>query len=150
MGVVLGSAVVPIALAISWRKANKWGSIAGAVIGFCCGLIAWLVTTSTKNGGIINVTVCFSSASIFSLRLRIFQTTGGDNEMLAGNLASIGVGGIVTCVFSYFVRSFRPDISELTSHVWMLVVAGGFQFRHHPSHQRSSRASIPLAFTQRW
>ena len=28
----------------------------------------------------------------------------GDLEMLAGNLASIGVGGIVTCVSSYFVR----------------------------------------------
>ena len=58
MGVVLGSAVVPIALAISWRKANKWGSIAASIIGFFFGLIAWLVTTSAKNGGVINVTVC--------------------------------------------------------------------------------------------
>ena len=57
MGVVLGSAVVPIALAISWHKANKWGSISGAIAGFCAGLIAWLVTTSTRNGGVINVTV---------------------------------------------------------------------------------------------
>ncbi|TCD67621.1 hypothetical protein EIP91_012186 [Steccherinum ochraceum] len=98
MGVVLGSAVVPIALAISWRKANKWGSIAGAVIGFCFGLIAWLVTTSTKNGGVINVTV---------------GTTGGDDEMLAGNLASIGVGGIVTCVVSYFwPEEFNFDITR--------------------------------------
>lgn len=30
----------------------------------------------------------------------------GDYEMLAGNLASIGVGGIVTCVTSFIVRSF--------------------------------------------
>ncbi|KAH8103317.1 urea transporter [Cristinia sonorae] len=96
MGVVLGSAVVPIALAISWRKANKWGSILGAIIGFCTGLVAWLVTTATKNGGVINVT-----------------TTGGDNEMLAGNLASIGVGGIVTCVVSYFwPENFNFDITR--------------------------------------
>ncbi|THH30964.1 hypothetical protein EUX98_g3211 [Antrodiella citrinella] len=96
MGVVLGSAVVPIALAISWRKANKWGSITGAVTGFCMGLIAWLVTTSTVNGGVINVT-----------------TTGGDNEMLAGNLASIGVGGIITCVVSYFwPEDFNFDITR--------------------------------------
>ncbi|KAI0028046.1 urea transporter [Vararia minispora EC-137] len=83
MGVVLGSAVVPIALAITWSKANKWGCIVGAVAGFFAGLIAWLVTTSTLNGGVINVT-----------------TTGGDFEMLAGNLASIGVGGIIAVVWS--------------------------------------------------
>ena len=57
MGVILGSAVVPIALAITWNKANKWGCIGGAVAGFIAGIIAWLVTTSTLNDGVINVTV---------------------------------------------------------------------------------------------
>ncbi|KAJ3487957.1 hypothetical protein NLI96_g3182 [Meripilus lineatus] len=56
MGVVLGSAVVPIALCVSWKKANKWGCIAGAVSGFCAGIIAWLVTTATLNDSTINVT----------------------------------------------------------------------------------------------
>jgi len=83
MGVVLGSAVVPIALCVVWSKANKWGCISGAVSGFFAGIIAWLVTTSTLNGGVINVT-----------------TSGGDFEMLAGNLASIGVGGIVSVAYS--------------------------------------------------
>ncbi|KAM5537057.1 hypothetical protein V8D89_009203 [Ganoderma adspersum] len=83
MGVVLGSAVVPIAMCVTWSKANKWGCIGGAVAGFCTGVIAWLVTTSALNGGELTVT-----------------TTGGDLEMLAGNLASIGVGGIVTVVVS--------------------------------------------------
>ncbi|KAI9441380.1 urea transporter [Lactarius indigo] len=83
MGVILGSAVVPIALCITWSRANKWGCIGGAVSGFFSGLIAWLVTTSALNGGIINVT-----------------TSGGDYEMLAGNLASIGVGGIVAVAAS--------------------------------------------------
>ena len=57
MGVVLGSAVVPIALCVSWKKANKWGCIAGAVSGFCAGIIAWLVTTSSLNNSVISVTV---------------------------------------------------------------------------------------------
>ncbi|PIL27479.1 transporter [Ganoderma sinense ZZ0214-1] len=83
MGVVLGSAVVPIAMCVTWSKANKWGCIGGAIAGFCTGVIAWLVTTSALNGGELTVT-----------------TTGGDLEMLAGNLASIGVGGIVTTVVS--------------------------------------------------
>ncbi|RXW17021.1 hypothetical protein EST38_g8834 [Candolleomyces aberdarensis] len=41
MGVLLGSAVVPIALAITWRKANKWGCIGGAIAG---GIIATVVS----------------------------------------------------------------------------------------------------------
>ncbi|KAL0959225.1 hypothetical protein HGRIS_014502 [Hohenbuehelia grisea] len=84
MGVILGSAVVPIALCITWRKANKWGCIGGALAGFVAGIVAWLVTTSTLNDGVINVT-----------------TSGGDFEMLAGNLASIGVGGIIATLSSY-------------------------------------------------
>jgi SSS family transporter len=83
MGVILGSAVVPIALCVTWSKANKWGCVGGSLVGFAAGIIAWLVTTSTLNGGVINVT-----------------TSGGDYEMLAGNLASIGVGGIIACVTS--------------------------------------------------
>lgn len=57
MGVVLGSAVAPIALCVTWRKANKWGSICGAIAGFCAGIIAWLVATATLNNNQINVTV---------------------------------------------------------------------------------------------
>jgi Na+/proline symporter len=60
MGVVLGSAVVPIALCVTWSKANKWGCIAGSIAGFAAGIIAWLVTTSTLNGGVINVVVRFN------------------------------------------------------------------------------------------
>lgn len=55
MGVLLGSAVVPIALSITWKKANKWGCIAGAIVGLCVGVMAWLVTTSQLNEGVIDV-----------------------------------------------------------------------------------------------
>lgn len=57
MGVILGSAVVPIALGVTWSKANKWGCMWGSITGFFAGIIAWLVTTSTLNGGVINVVV---------------------------------------------------------------------------------------------
>ncbi len=57
MGVFLGSAVVPIALCVSWKKANKWGCIGGAIAGFVAGIITWLVTTATLNDNVINVTV---------------------------------------------------------------------------------------------
>jgi len=84
MGVILGSGVIPIALCITWSKANKWGCIGGSLIGFAAGVIAWLVTTAKLNNGVIDVT-----------------TTGGDYEMLAGNVASFLVGGVIATVVSY-------------------------------------------------
>jgi len=90
MGVILGSGVVPIALCITWSKANKWGCIAGAVLGFVAGIIAWLVTTAKLNNSVINVV-----------------TTGGDFEMLAGNVASIVIGGLIATISSFmFPESF--------------------------------------------
>ena len=42
MGVILGSAVVPIALCVTWTKANRMGCIVGSVAGFVLGIIAIL------------------------------------------------------------------------------------------------------------
>ena len=64
MGVVLGSAVVPIATCVTWSKANKWGCIGGAIAGFCAGVITWLVTTSALNGGQLTVTVGVPSLAL--------------------------------------------------------------------------------------
>ncbi|KAJ3725059.1 urea transporter [Lentinula guzmanii] len=96
MGVILGSGVVPIALCVTWSKANKWGCIIGAVLGFFAGLLAWLVTTGTLYAGVIDVT-----------------TTGENYPMLAGNLASIGVGGIIATVTSLiWPDDFNFDITR--------------------------------------
>ncbi|KAI5891086.1 Na+/solute symporter [Schizophyllum commune H4-8] len=83
MGVLLGGAVCPIAIGVTWKKANKTGCIVGALIGLVAGLGTWLGTTARLWDGVINVT-----------------TSGGDYEMLAGNLASIGVGAIVSVAWS--------------------------------------------------
>jgi len=84
----LGSAVVPVALSITWKRANGSGCIAGALGGFAAGMIAWLVATSALNHGVLNA-----------------DTTGGNYPMLAGNVASIVVGGLVAVIWSLI----RPD-----------------------------------------
>jgi Na+/proline symporter len=43
MGVFIGSAVIPVALLLLWKKANAVGAMAGAIIGCVCGVITWLV-----------------------------------------------------------------------------------------------------------
>ncbi|KAL7422163.1 hypothetical protein Q5752_002808 [Cryptotrichosporon argae] len=83
MGTLLGSAVVPIAVCITWRRANGTGAVVGAVCGFVAGVAGWLGITSALNDGVISI-----------------DTTFGDYEMLTGNLLAIGVGGIVTVAWS--------------------------------------------------
>lgn len=43
MGVVIGSAVVPVSMVLTWKKATAKGAIAGALLGQICAIIAWLV-----------------------------------------------------------------------------------------------------------
>lgn len=49
MGCIIGSAVVPIALCITWRKCNGTGACVGAVLGFCAGVAGWLGITSVTS-----------------------------------------------------------------------------------------------------
>ncbi|WVQ83382.1 hypothetical protein IAT38_005523 [Cryptococcus sp. DSM 104549] len=83
MGTIIGCAVVPIAMCITWKKCNGTGAIVGSILGFIAGVAGWLGITSSLNDGVINV-----------------ETTFGDYEMLTGNLLSIGVGGIITVAWS--------------------------------------------------
>ena len=61
MGVILGSAVVPIALCVTWSKASRTGCLIGACAGLLTGVLAWLVTTGTRNGTVdvvVSVHIC--------------------------------------------------------------------------------------------
>jgi len=96
MGTFLGSAVVPIALCITWSKASRNGCLVGAVGGLILGVMSWLVATSTLNNKVINVV-----------------TSGGNYPMLTGNLVAIAVGGIISVVWSLiWPENFDFDITR--------------------------------------
>lgn len=82
MGVLIGSAVIPISFLLLWRKANALGAILGPIIGCTCGVITWLSVASIEYG-----------------RVNL-DTTGRNAPMLAGNLVSIITGGVVHFVCS--------------------------------------------------
>ena len=82
MGLLIGGAVFPAAFAITWRGQTKAGAVSGAIVGLCAGLIAWLVTAHQYYG----------SLSV--------STTGMEYPTLAGNLAALMTGLIVTVVVS--------------------------------------------------
>lgn len=82
MGLLIGGAVFPAAFAITWAGQSRAGAIAGCISGLVAGLVAWLVTAYQYFG---EVTVA---------------STGEEYSTLAGNLAAIMTGLIVTVVVS--------------------------------------------------
>ena len=54
MGVVIGSAVIPISLCIFWGRLTGYAMITGACTGTLFGLISWLITASTFEDGLSN------------------------------------------------------------------------------------------------
>lgn len=87
MGLLIGGAVFPAAFAVTWKKQSKYGAISGAVGGLCAGLTAWLVEAKVYYG---ELTV---------------TTTGASYPTLAGNMAAVLTGLILTVVVSYI----KPD-----------------------------------------
>lgn len=81
-GVLIGSAVLPIAFMLLWRRANAIGAVLGTITGCVLGIITWLSVTKIEYG---------------SLNL---DTTGRNAPMLAGNLVSILTGGAVHAICS--------------------------------------------------
>lgn len=90
MGVLIGSAVIPIALTITWKRTNKYAATAGAIIGLVAALIAWTGVAMAQYGEV----------SLASL---------GDNySMLFGNIAGILTGGAIAGFGSLLKKtSFR-------------------------------------------
>ncbi|CAH1427505.1 unnamed protein product [Lactuca virosa] len=83
MGVFIGSAVMPLAFMLLWRKANAFGAILGTISGCLLGIITWLVVARVEYG-----------------RVNL-DTTGRNAPMLVGNLVSILTGGAVHAVCSF-------------------------------------------------
>lgn len=82
MGLIIGGAVFPVAFAITWKGQTRAGAISGSLSGLAAGLIAWLVEAKRYYGA-VNV-----------------STTGQEYPTLAGNLAALMTGLIVSVVVS--------------------------------------------------
>jgi Na+/proline symporter len=87
MGLLIGGAVFPAAFSITWKGQTRLGALCGALGGLVAGPTAWLVEAKVHYGE-VNIT-----------------TTGGSYPTLAGNMAAVMTGLILSVAISYI----KPD-----------------------------------------
>jgi urea-proton symporter len=106
MGVLIGSAVIPIALTITWKKTDKHAAVAGAIGGLVIALAAWIGTA-------VSLPAYGGQLSLASL---------GDNfSMLYGNVAGILVGGAITGIGS-LIRNRDFDWAKIKERITLVEV----------------------------
>ena len=88
MGILIGSAVIPIALTILWSKTNKVAATAGAVIGLFCSTTVWVATAASlpEYGGVIDLASLGNNYSM--LFANITAILSGGAIAIAGSLAA--------------------------------------------------------------
>jgi SSS family transporter len=77
MGIFIGSAVIPVALVLTWSKATAMGAIAGAFGGQIAGIISWVVSCKIAHDKID------------------LDSLGTNHPMLTGNLFAILTSGAI-------------------------------------------------------
>ena len=102
MGVVIGSAVIPLWNLMTWKKASGKGAVIAAWSGFVLAIIGWLVAAQIQSGSIS------------------VSTLGSNEVMLSGNLIAIFSSGIIHFLYSTFVDPQDYDFSELDRNITLV------------------------------
>lgn len=88
MGVVIGSAVAPVAFSIAWRRCSGIAAVSGAILGMILGLTSWLIMGATSQEGGLSI-----------------DNLGEPTVMLTGNLVAI-FSSLIICVV---ISLIKPD-----------------------------------------
>jgi len=96
MGILIGSAVIPIALTITWSKTSRGGAVAGALIGVILALITWTsIAAAESPTGTVDI-----------------ASLGGAFPMLFGNVVAILSSGFI-CVVVSLAQNKKYDWKDL-------------------------------------
>lgn len=99
MGILIGSAVIPIALTIIWNRTTRVGAVAGALIGVCLSLTTWTSVAASEADGVIDI-----------------ASLGGAFPMLYGNVVAILSSGLI-CIVISLAQNKKYDWKELDKHM---------------------------------
>lgn len=102
MGVVIGSAVIPLWNMMTWDKASGTGAVIAAWGGFVLAVIGWLAAAQIQGE---EITV---------------DTLGTNEVMLSGNLIAICSSGIIHYVYSKCTVTEPYDFSKLNDAITLV------------------------------
>lgn len=107
MGIIIGAAVIPIALTILWKRTNRIAATAGAVIGLMVAVTTWVTTAVSlpEFGGEISL-----------------ASLGHNYSMLFGNVAGILTGGAIA-LFGSLGRKSTFDWNDLKKRITLVEVS---------------------------
>ena len=90
MGILIGSAVVPIALTILWKRTNRVAATGGAIIGLLISTSTWVIVAASlpEYGGVVDL-----------------ASLGNNYSMLFANVAGIISGGLIAIIGSLAAKS---------------------------------------------
>ena len=99
MGILIGSAVIPIALTITWSKTTRGGAVAGALIGVMLSLLTWTSVAASEADGVVDI-----------------ASLGGAFPMLYGNVVAILSSGLI-CVVVSLAQNKKFDWATLNTQL---------------------------------
>jgi SSS family transporter len=102
MGVVIGSAVIPLWNMMTWDKASGKGAIIAAWSGLVLALTGWLIGAKIQSG----------SVSV--------STLGTNEVMLSGNLIAILSSGLIHYIYSKFIDPQNFDFATLDDNIHLV------------------------------
>ena len=104
MGILIGSAVIPIALTILWKRTNRVAATAGAIIGLMVAVTTWVSVAASlpEYGGEVTL-----------------ASLGHNFSMLFGNVAGILTGGAVA-IFGSLASKTTFDWKDLREKITLV------------------------------
>ena len=129
MGILIGSAVVPIALTILWSKTNKVAATAGAVIGLFCSTTVWVITASGAGGFV-------ESGGVIDL-----ASLGNNYAMLFANITAIISGGVIAIIGSLAAgKTF--DWNDLKTKITLVEISATQQEEDEETLKKAFKFSV--------
>ena len=102
MGIVIGSAVIPLWNMMTWSKASGKGAVIAAWSGLVLAVIGWLVGAKIQSDAVT------------------IDTLGKNEVMLSGNLIAILSSGIIHYIYSKFIDPQDFDFATLDSNIHLV------------------------------
>lgn len=102
MGIVIGSAVIPLWNLMTWDKASGTGAVIAAWSGLVLAVVFWIVGAQIQSG---EVTV---------------SSLGTNEVMLSGNLIAILSSGAIHYIYSKFIDPQDYDFSTLDANITLV------------------------------